>query len=151
MAHFFTQKQIDEYKECFLLYDRSRKGYIRGDDLVVAMRSLDAHPTVDEIKQYRKEYEHGGKVKFDDFLQIMYKHQEDPLKEILEAFRVSDPQDRGFIMANEFRHIMTRFGERLTDKEVDAVLREFGVQKTGFVKYKEITKQVLRPIPDTLS
>ena len=47
----------------------------------------------------------------------MYNHQEDPLKEILEAFRVSDPQDRGFIMANEFRHIMTRFGERLSDKE----------------------------------
>ena len=59
----------------------------------------------------------GGKVKFEDFLQIMYKHQEDPLKEILEAFRVSDTQNRGFIMANEFRHIMTRFGERLSDKE----------------------------------
>ncbi|XP_033624443.1 calmodulin-like [Asterias rubens] len=151
MAHVFTQQQIDEYKECFLLYDRSRKGFIKGDDLVVAMRSLNTHPSIAEIKEYRKEYENGGRVKFDDFLQIMYKHEEEPLGEILDAFRQSDPQGRDFIMAPEFRHIMTHFGERLSDKEVDAVLREFGIQKNGFVNYKEITKQLLKPIPDELS
>ena len=59
----------------------------------------------------------GGRVKFDDFLQIMYKHEEEPLGEILDAFRQSDPQGRDFIMAPEFRHIMTHFGERLSDKE----------------------------------
>ncbi len=48
-----------EYKECFSLYDRSRRGVIRGEDLIVVMRSLGTYPTVEEIKEYRKQYDHG--------------------------------------------------------------------------------------------
>ena len=50
---------FEEYKECFSLYDRARRGVIRGEDLIVVMRSLGTYPTVEEIKKYRDQYENG--------------------------------------------------------------------------------------------
>ncbi|XP_071492934.1 calmodulin-like protein 4 [Diadema antillarum] len=150
MAQLFTQKQIDEYKECFALYDKSRKGVVFADELTKIMRSLGSNPTVEEIKDYRKKYEKDNRITFSDFLEIMYEQQkvENPFKEIMDAFRLTDTQNRGFIMASEFRNIMTKFGEKISDREVDDIMRELGIQKNGFVKYYEIVPRLLEPIPD---
>lgn len=40
-----------------------------------------------------------------------------PEKEILDAFRQSDLEKRGFILTSEFRRIMTTFGEELSERE----------------------------------
>lgn len=150
MAQLFTQKQIDEYKECFALYDKTRKGHIFADELTKVMRSLGTNPSIEEIKAYRKQYEANDKITFSDFLVIMYEQHknENPFKEIMDAFRLTDTQNRGFILASEFRNIMTKFGEKISDKEVDDMMREFGIQKNGFVKYYDIVPKLLEPIPD---
>ncbi|KAJ8036154.1 Calmodulin-like protein 4 [Holothuria leucospilota] len=116
------------------------------------MRSLGVSPTAEEIREYRKMYEKDGKIKFDDFLKMMAAQSKlpDPQKEILDAFRLSDVEKRGFIMTTEFKRIMTTFGEELPEREVDAVLREFGIQKNGFVKYEEVVPRMLRPLPSEL-
>lgn len=61
----------------------------------------------------------GGKIKFDDFLMVMYNQlkTEDPHKEILEAFRMADKQGKGVISVAEFKNTMTRFGEKISDRE----------------------------------
>merc|ERR1712060_688546 len=48
----------------------------------------------------------------------------DSEEELKEAFRVFDKDGNGFISAAELRHIMTNLGEKLTDEEVDEMLRE---------------------------
>lgn len=48
----------------------------------------------------------------------------DSQEEILEAFRVFDRDGNGLISAAELRHIMTSLGEKLTDEEVDEMIRE---------------------------
>ena len=61
----------------------------------------------------------GGKIHFDEFLLVMNNQlkSEDPKKEILEAFRQSDKTKMGAISVAEFRNTMTRFGERLSERE----------------------------------
>ena len=44
--------------------------------------------------------------------------------ELREAFRVFDRDGNGFISAVELRHVMTNLGEKLTDEEVDEMIRE---------------------------
>nr|XP_002739600.2 PREDICTED: calmodulin-like [Saccoglossus kowalevskii] len=117
------------------------------------MRSLGTHPTTVELNAYLKQYDKGdGKIHFDDFLVMMHKQlkSEDPAREILDAFRKTDRQNRGFIMAKEFKHIMKSFGEKLTTREVDEILREAGIPQNGFVKYEEFVRIFLRPIPDSI-
>jgi calmodulin len=48
----------------------------------------------------------------------------DSEEEIREAFKVFDRDDNGFISAAELRHVMTSIGEKLTDDEVDEMIRE---------------------------
>ncbi len=48
----------------------------------------------------------------------------DSEEEIREAFKVFDRDNNGFISAAELRHVMTSIGEKLTNEEVDEMIRE---------------------------
>jgi calmodulin len=43
---------------------------------------------------------------------------------IVVDFKVFDRDNNGFISAAELRHVMTSIGEKLTDDEVDEMIRE---------------------------
>ncbi|XP_071826535.1 calmodulin-like protein 4 [Apostichopus japonicus] len=149
MAHLVPKEKFEVYKECFMLYDKQRKGFIQTDELTDCMRSLGVSPTAEEIRSYKKMYEKDGKIKFNDFVTMMGDQgkKPNPEKEIIDAFRQSDVEKRGFILTNEFKRIMTTFGEELTEREIDDILREFGIQKNGFVQYEEVVPKMVRPLP----
>lgn len=48
----------------------------------------------------------------------------DSEEEIREAFRVFDRDGNGFISAAELRHVMTSIGEKLTEEEINAMIKE---------------------------
>ena len=60
----------------------------------------------------------------------------DAEEEIKEAFRLFDKDGNGFISAAELRHVMTSIGEKLTDEEVDEMLREADMDGEGMVNYE---------------
>ena len=60
----------------------------------------------------------------------------DSEEEIREAFRVFDRDGNGFISASELRHVMTNLGEKLTDDEVDEMIREADIDGDGQVNYE---------------
>ncbi|NXB48407.1 CALL4 protein, partial [Leucopsar rothschildi] len=51
-AKFLSQDQINEFKECFSLYDKKQKGKIRGSELLVVMRCLGVSPTPGEVQRH---------------------------------------------------------------------------------------------------
>lgn len=63
---------------------------------------------------------------------------------VLTIIRVVDddlvklsPQDgNGYISAAELRHVMTNLGEKLTDEEVDEMIREADIDGDGQVNYE---------------
>ena len=57
-------------------------------------------------------------------------------EEIREYFRVFDKDGNGFISAAELRHVMTTLGEKLTDEEVDEMIREADINGDGQVNYE---------------
>lgn len=63
----------------------------------------------------------GGELDFSTFLSIMHRQlqQEAPEEEILEAMKMADKEQKGFILASELRAKLTGLGEKLTNREGD--------------------------------
>ncbi|KAI1889414.1 hypothetical protein AGOR_G00162630 [Albula goreensis] len=144
MAKFLTHNQINEFKECFSLYDKGQRGKIEAKDLITVMRCLGTCPTFSEVERHLHLHRIGkaGELDFSTFLSIMHRQmeQEDPRAEILEALRTTDKQQRGYVLASELRTKLTHLGEKLTDKEVDDLFREAGVGPDGHISYDQFSR-----------
>lgn len=75
-----------------------------------------------------------------EFLTMMARKMKDTdsEEEIREAFKVFDRDNNGFISAAELRHVMTSIGEKLTDDEVDEMIREADQDGDGRIDCTEI-------------
>merc|ERR1711971_334485 len=141
MADQLTEEQIAEFKEAFSLFDKDGDGTITTKELGTVMRSLGQNPTEAELMDMIQEIgaDGSGTIDFPEFLTMMARKMKDSdsEEEILEAFKVFDKDGNGFISAAELRHIMTNLGEKLTDEEVDEMIREADIDGDGQVNTRK--------------
>jgi calmodulin len=67
----------------------------------------------------------------------------DSEEEIREAFKVFDRDNNGFISAAELRHVMTSIGEKLSDDEVDEMIREADQDGDGRIDCNALPNPIL--------
>jgi EF-hand domain pair len=67
----------------------------------------------------------------------------DTEEELIEAFKVFDRDGNGLISAAELRHVMTNLGEKLTDEEVDEMIREADIDGDGHINYEEFVRMMM--------
>ncbi|RWW62760.1 hypothetical protein BHE74_00030092 [Ensete ventricosum] len=124
-----------------------KKGCITTKELGTVMRSLGQNPTEAELQDMINEVDADGNgtIDFPEFLNLMARKMKDTdsEEELKEAFRVFDKDQNGFISAAELRHVMTNLGEKLTDEEVDEMIREADVDGDGQINYEEFVKVMM--------
>ncbi|KAK4789424.1 hypothetical protein SAY86_016728 [Trapa natans] len=147
MAGQLTDDQVSEFKEAFSLFDKDGDGCITTKELGTVMRSLGQNPTEAELQDMINEVDADGNgtIDFPEFLNLMARKMKDTdsEEELKEAFRVFDKDQNGFISAAELRHVMTNLGEKLTDEEVDEMIREADVDGDGQINYEEFVKVMM--------
>ncbi|OPJ76413.1 calmodulin, striated muscle [Patagioenas fasciata monilis] len=146
MAERLSEEKIAEFKEAFSLFDRDGDGRITTKELGTVMRSLGQNPTEAELQDMAVEVDTDGSgtIDFPEFLLLMARKMRDTdsEEEMREAFRVFDKDGNGYISAAELRHIMTNLGEKLTDEEVDEMIREADFNDDGQVNYEEFVRMM---------
>eukprot|EP00918_Siedleckia_nematoides_P002292 GHVU01005215.1.p3 GENE.GHVU01005215.1~~GHVU01005215.1.p3 ORF type:complete len:173 (+),score=34.27 GHVU01005215.1:429-947(+) len=85
-----------------------------------------------------------GTIEFVEFLNLMAKKMKDndTEEELIEAFKVFD-RDGNDISAAELRHVMTNLGEKLSEDEVDEMIREADIDGDGQINYQEFVKMMM--------
>ncbi|KAK9221301.1 hypothetical protein WN944_009727 [Citrus x changshan-huyou] len=140
---------LEEVKELKLIEMRARGSLwcITTKELGTVMRSLGQNPTEAELQDMINEVDADGNgtIDFPEFLNLMARKMKDTdsEEELKEAFRVFDKDQNGFISAAELRHVMTNLGEKLTDEEVDEMIREADVDGDGQINYEEFVKVMM--------
>ncbi|NWI37935.1 CALMS protein, partial [Picathartes gymnocephalus] len=146
MAERLSEEKIAEFKEAFSLFDRDGDGRVGTKELGTVMRSLGLNPSEAELQAMVGELDADGSgtVDFPEFLSLMARKAKDTdsEEEIREAFRVFDKDGNGYISAAELRHVMTNLGEKLTDEEVDEMIKEADGNNDGQVNYEEFVRMM---------
>ena len=147
MVEQLTEQQIEEIKEAFSLCDKDGDGSITTKELGTVMRSLGQTPTEAGLLEMIKEVDTNGDgtIDFPEFLNLMAKKMQDTDTEddLREAFKVFDKDNDGYILAAELRHVLTSIGEKLTDEEVDEMIKEADIDGDGQINYDEFVKMMI--------
>ncbi|VDM62265.1 unnamed protein product [Angiostrongylus costaricensis] len=123
---FFTQKQIDEIRECFNFY--SQDGLVHSvPQLRCILRSLGYSPTASKTVTYFEETKHP--LDFASFLEIAKEehNSSDELAEITKALKALYRDGMFSMPISEFRSILTSIGERMSHQEIDSLLEQVAV------------------------
>ena len=136
-----TKEQISEFREAFSMFDKDKDGSITEKELLKVMRSLGQNPTEAEMRNMINDVDidGSGNIDFKEFLIMMARKMKDnnEEEELIEAFKVFDKDGNGFISAAEMRHVMTNLGAKLTDDDVDEIIRKADTNGDGQVNYQE--------------
>ncbi|XP_052767250.1 uncharacterized protein LOC128208014 [Mya arenaria] len=139
-----TDEQIEDFREAFGLFDREGKGSITVDDLKAVLRSLGKNPSDEELVEMIREVDddESGTIEFPEFLTMMVRKVKAPEteKELIDAFRVFDHLNNGFVSVTEMRHVLANLGERLTVTEINELCRVADAGGVGQVNYVDFVK-----------
>ena len=141
MAEKLTADRIAEIKETFSLYDKNGDGTITAKELGTVMRAMGENPSRSELRDMisAMDTDRNGVVDFPEFLRMIAKKLKDSrsAEEYRDTFRAFDRDGNGFISPAELKKAMRRLGEKLTDKEVDEMIKEADTNGDGQVSFEE--------------
>lgn len=147
-----SKAEIEDIREVFDLFDfwDGRDGMVDAVKVGDLMRCNGFNPTNAICVK------HGGtrkpeekQYKFDEFLPIyeaiIKEKAEGTHADFMEAFKTFDREGQGFISSAEMRQVLSCYGERLSDREVDDIIKFTETQEDleGNVKYEEFIKRVM--------
>ncbi|KAI9314643.1 putative myosin regulatory light chain cdc4 [Dichotomocladium elegans] len=146
-----TQEQLDEWKEAFSLYDKKGNSTVSSSNLGDLLRGLGQNPTQAEVHELIRA--HGGSerqeidIDFGTFLAILTRPNgfkpAGTSQEFIQGFQVFDKAGDGTISIDELRYVLTNLGEKLSEEEVDELLKEIQIIKDGRINYVDFVNLIL--------
>eukprot|EP01006_Ploeotia_vitrea_P035426 TRINITY_DN65875_c12_g7_i1.p1 TRINITY_DN65875_c12_g7~~TRINITY_DN65875_c12_g7_i1.p1 ORF type:complete len:160 (-),score=100.63 TRINITY_DN65875_c12_g7_i1:728-1207(-) len=140
------QKQIDEYKTVFDMFDRDGSGTIDVEELNEIIKSIYGEGVkLKELQDMVDQFDanHNGEIDFDEFCGLMQNnpnHYKDDEQELREAFNVFDENGDGSITAKELTRIMQCVGEKISKDTIDMMIKSVDLDGDGEIGFDEFVK-----------
>mmetsp|Transcript_8435 Transcript_8435/g.17408 ORF Transcript_8435/g.17408 Transcript_8435/m.17408 type:complete len:151 (+) Transcript_8435:119-571(+) len=140
--HGLSEDEVADLKEAFNMFDIDGDGTITLVELKKVMKSLGQNPTDKELRQMIESVDDNGdhEIDFQEFLILMSSkkgNNDDPDKELRDAFRVFDEDGNGTISRSELKKLMKNLGQALSDAELDAMMDEVDTDGNGEIDFEE--------------
>ncbi|XP_065201322.1 neo-calmodulin-like isoform X2 [Planococcus citri] len=149
-----SKKQLKEFREAFMLFDKDGDGSITKQELGRVMRSLGQFAREEELQQmlHDVDIDGDGCFSFDEFVEIVSNMgkcsantAEEEEKELRDAFRVFDKHNRGYISASDLRAVLQCLGEDLSEEEIEDMIKEVDVDGDGRIDFYEFVHALGEP------
>lgn len=138
-----------EAKEAFALFDKDGGGTITREEFESVYKALGKNDrNVDkEISDLMKvmDADGNGQISFEEFKRVMLDRENDEEATIRSAFKMFDRDQTGYISAAEIRDVLVNLGDKLTNEEVDEMMRNAEVGGDCMVSYSEFKQMLLGP------
>ena len=121
------QAQSTNFKEAFSLFDKRGTSRVPLDSLGDLLRACGQNPTLAEIRDLETQVGGQKDFDFDAFTRVLnrpggFRDPGEP-EEYCRGFQVFDKELTGFIGVGQFRYILTNLGEKMSEEEVDELLK----------------------------
>ena len=142
-TEFLTEDEICELREAFNIFDVDSDGSIEVNQLSMLLNSLKQYPTKEELTQILKDIENDNpnKIYFNQFLKILSKllksKNNDDNSFLKKLFLCFDRNKNGLISIHEIRHIVSHSKEKLSEKEIEFIMKEVDTDEDGYISFEE--------------
>lgn len=141
-----SEERLKELREIFDMFDDDNSGTVSTSELANAMRNMGLNPTEKEVQELIRDKVEGDELTFEQFVKLTedMDNPADEEEEMRQAFSVFDKDGSGTITAEELRVVMMNLGEKMTEEEVDEMVREADLDGDGEINYQEFVKMMTR-------
>eukprot|EP01120_Amphizonella_sp_Union-15-10_P005026 TRINITY_DN15767_c0_g1_i1.p1 TRINITY_DN15767_c0_g1~~TRINITY_DN15767_c0_g1_i1.p1 ORF type:complete len:158 (-),score=39.67 TRINITY_DN15767_c0_g1_i1:13-486(-) len=127
-----NKKELDGlkgvYEEAFSLFDKNGSGQIEAEELRHVFHAVhhDISEQQLEIMMKRFDKDGNGLISFEEFVTLMSKADVEP-DDLRSAVRELDPGSTGVVDKDEFSHVLTTMGDKLSPDEVKELLEALNI------------------------
>ncbi|XP_078354601.1 neo-calmodulin-like isoform X2 [Oculina patagonica] len=123
------------------MFDRDNNGYITTKELNSIMKTLGFNPTEEDLQQmiFTVDYDGDGRLNFEEYIQLMeqQKKPEDREEDIIQAFRVFDPDNRGYIESAELRELLENMDWKVSAEDLKDLITAANLHQDRRISMEE--------------
>jgi len=147
-----SASEIEDVREVFDLFDfwDGRDGMVDGAKVADFLRCCGLNPTNALVEKNGGTKKLGDKqYKFEEILpiyEVLSKETDcGTHADFMEGFKTYDREGQGFVSIAEIRSVLTMMGERLTDHEVDEIMKATETKEDldGNIKYEDFIRKTM--------
>lgn len=138
-------------KDIFTLFDKKGQGSISKEVFADYLRAIGYNPTNQQVNDILVKSKASDSLSFDEINQLISENSEEldettkgKMDDFVKAFQVFDKENTGKVSVGDIRYMLTGLGEKLSDDEVDELLKGVQIDSDGGIDYKKFIEDILR-------
>eukprot|EP00439_Symbiodinium_sp_Y106_P048081 s902_g6.t1 len=143
---------VKELRFAFEKFDRNGNGKLSSQEISMMLKdsSLDISDADIEAFVHEADVDLSGELTFDEFLHILQSKQKgrDLQAELVEAFKVIDKNQDGFLAVDELREALGNMRIPIREEELTRMFQKAGHDRTGKVSFKEFEQLIRQTLID---